>query len=893
MFELRYTGFWPTTAQWHRDGVPVDGATFGWACGTPMVTPDDDDAVYHCVITNAAGTVTSETATLHVTAATAPAITLQPVDRTVYVHEAASFRLEATGTPPLTYAWKKNGVAIPDMNFARAVIMIDDLADDGAGIQCVVSNGAGSATSDTVTLNVSMPPEPALTTVPGGGQPGGPAYSFHMGTYEITNADYCRFLNDAQAHPGETRGANAHVDTYGRVSFTPKHEYESELFKTTGGRIAYNRYTFVGERFSVWPGTEDHPVACVSWYGAAKYCNWLTIYHGRGEASRCYSEGPALDDWHPVGMTRAQWLAGFSNSRRLAWITDPTAKYGYRLPMIGTYTNPLQADPYGEFYKAAAWDGTANRTYGFGRDSLGSRDANYLDSGDPFEADGGSLENGGPASPVGFFNGTTWTRAAGGWIGGPATFTTNANNNYYGIHDLCGNVWEWANEGRESAGYYYGRIYGSGHCGSQLNCMANYYGRAWQLDDPDYNNGLRILTMVDTITSVPPMIISAEVTDANAGDLYEYTLFATGTPPPDFSVSGEPAWLSLDGGVLSGTPGLGDGGVTGTLTITATNLGGADEQSFAVTVTEAPVIGSLPPVTAYEGALYSYDIATVGYPAPTVSASGEPTWLGLVGNELSGTPGPGDVGLTGTITVTASNGIGSPATQQFAIDVSVPVAPSAPVVGGDASPTGDAAPTWTWGSGGGGAGYFRYGFAEDVWIEEDVTDTSHTPAPLGEGPHTLHVQERNAVAQWSTSGTYQILVDLTAPVVTVDLLLTEDRTPALGGTVDDAAATISVAVWGQTVAATNNGDGTWTLPDNALAALANSTYDVQVTATDPAGNAASDGTIDELVVDVPPRTGSGGGCAPGPGSGVPAALAAVAFAAFAARGRKGRRRSAR
>jgi hypothetical protein len=91
------------------------------------------------------------------------------------------------------------------------------------------------------------------------------------------------------------------------------------------------------------------------------------------------------------------------------------------------------------------------------------------------------------------------------------------------------------------------------------------------------------------------------------------------------------------------------------------------------------------------------------------------------------------------------------------------------------------------------------------------------------------------------------------PVVTVNALVTNDSTPALTGTVDDPTATISVTVGSQVgLAATNNGDGTWTLPDNTLAALANGTYNVVVTATDAALNVGTDATTNELTILVLP-----------------------------------------
>ena len=70
----------------------------------------------------------------------------------------------------------------------------------------------------------------------------------------------------------------------------------------------------------------------------------------------------------------------------------------------------------------------------------------------------------------------------------------------------------------------------------------------------------------------------------------------------------------------------------------------------------------------------------------------------------------------------------------------------------------------------------------------------------------------------STSITYTY--DTSAPTVTITTIpLTNDTTPALSGTVDDATATVVVTIGSTDYTAVNNGDGTWTLADNAVAAL--------------------------------------------------------------------------
>ena len=109
----------------------------------------------------------------------------------------------------------------------------------------------------------------------------------------------------------------------------------------------------------------------------------------------------------------------------------------------------------------------------------------------------------------------------------------------------------------------------------------------------------------------------------------------------------------------------------------------------------------------------------------------------------------------------------------------------------------------------------------------------------------------NLGAESSSSVTAQVqVIDTTAPVVTVNLLSTNDNTPGLAGTVDDNVATINVTVNGSSYAATNNGDGTWTLADNAITpALIDGVWEVAVTATDGVGNVGSDVTASELTVD--------------------------------------------
>jgi hypothetical protein len=100
-----------------------------------------------------------------------------------------------------------------------------------------------------------------------------------------------------------------------------------------------------------------------------------------------------------------------------------------------------------------------------------------------------------------------------------------------------------------------------------------------------------------------------------------------------------------------------------------------------------------------------------------------------------------------------------------------------------------------------------------------------------------------------------ITQDAVAPVVTVTALTTADSTPGLTGTVDDVTATLSLTVDGQTLTPTNNGNGSWTLADNLIAALDHGPYDVAISATDAQGNIGTDASSNELTVDLLPPSG--------------------------------------
>ncbi len=83
-----------------------------------------------------------------------PQITTQPAAARVRVGRTAKFQVVATGSPPLTYQWRKNGTNIPGAIKAKYVTPATTQTDNGSLFSVVVTNGVGSITSDSALLTV-------------------------------------------------------------------------------------------------------------------------------------------------------------------------------------------------------------------------------------------------------------------------------------------------------------------------------------------------------------------------------------------------------------------------------------------------------------------------------------------------------------------------------------------------------------------------------------------------------------------------------------------------------------------------------------------------------------------------------------------------------------------
>jgi hypothetical protein len=85
----------------------------------------------------------------------APYINTQPANQTVAAGQTATFSIVVAGTPPLTYQWQKNGADINGATASSYTTPVTTAADSGEMFRVVVSNAAGSVTSNSAALTVS------------------------------------------------------------------------------------------------------------------------------------------------------------------------------------------------------------------------------------------------------------------------------------------------------------------------------------------------------------------------------------------------------------------------------------------------------------------------------------------------------------------------------------------------------------------------------------------------------------------------------------------------------------------------------------------------------------------------------------------------------------------
>uniref|UniRef100_UPI00111D545E BapA/Bap/LapF family prefix-like domain-containing protein n=5 Tax=Acinetobacter baumannii TaxID=470 RepID=UPI00111D545E len=275
--------------------------------------------------------------------------------------------------------------------------------------------------------------------------------------------------------------------------------------------------------------------------------------------------------------------------------------------------------------------------------------------------------------------------------------------------------------------------------------------------------------------------------------------------------------------------------------VTSDNVINASEASGNVTITG--VLKNIPADAA--NTAVTVVINGVTYNATVDKAAG--TWTVSVPG--SGLVADADKTIDAKVTFTDAAGNSSSVndTQTYTLDTTAPNTPVIDPVNGTDPITGTAEPGSTV------TVTYPDGTTATVVAGPDGSWSVPNPGNLVDGD-TVTATATDPAGNTSLPGTGTVSADITAPVVALDDVLTNDSTPALTGTVNDPTATVVVNVDGVDYPAVNNGDGTWTLADNTLPALTDGPHTITVTATDAAGNVGNDTavvTIDTVAPNAP------------------------------------------
>jgi hypothetical protein len=156
LFTVLAVGGVPLGYQWRYEGADIPGATKPSLLLTNLVL--DQSGIYTVVVSNRIATATASAA-LYVLVR--PVVTLQPLSQTTVVGSSATFTIEATGTRPISFRWRKagatftNGLIITTPTSSSLTVTNAKLTD-AATYTAVITNLAGQALPSQLSSNAVL-----------------------------------------------------------------------------------------------------------------------------------------------------------------------------------------------------------------------------------------------------------------------------------------------------------------------------------------------------------------------------------------------------------------------------------------------------------------------------------------------------------------------------------------------------------------------------------------------------------------------------------------------------------------------------------------------------------------------------------------------------------------
>lgn len=140
----------PVTYQWRFNGANIQGATGANLVLTNAQLPQS--GAYDVVVADRIGSRTSAPAIINVLVR--PQIVLQPQGQMALVGDTVVLNVAATGTPPLSYRWRRDATTLPFGTNATLVLANVQLSD--AGSYSVLITNVASARTPAISLDAPL-----------------------------------------------------------------------------------------------------------------------------------------------------------------------------------------------------------------------------------------------------------------------------------------------------------------------------------------------------------------------------------------------------------------------------------------------------------------------------------------------------------------------------------------------------------------------------------------------------------------------------------------------------------------------------------------------------------------------------------------------------------------
>jgi large repetitive protein len=703
----------PAVSTIGESGTLPAGMTFtdnGNGTATLAGTPTGAGGTYSVSLTASNGISPNASQALTIQVNRAPVLTLNPTDQTVRSGTSVTFTAAASGVPAPAVQWQRStdgGASFVDIAGATSTSYTVTAAagDDGSQYRAVFSNVAGTAASSAAVLYVGTPPTftsannitfvvgrsgtfsvttsgvPSATIIESGSLPPGVTFTDNGdgtatlagtpaagsgGSYQLTltaangfspsaNQAFTLLVNQP---PAFTNPATATfvVGTAGSFTISTSGVPTVSVIGLSGTLPAGITFTDNGNGTATLSGTPTgtggaYPVTLVASNGVSPNASQaLTIQ---------VNQAPVVTT-NPVDQTVAPG-GSVSFTAAASGVPAPTVQWQRSTDGGASFTNIAGATSAVYTFTAAAGD-DGNKYRAVFTNSVGTATTTAATLGV------GSA----PA-----FTSADNTRFVVGTAGSFTITTTGVPAATLSRTGAAFPAWLTLTDNGDGTGALTGTPpAGSGGSYSFTLKAANGFGTAASQNFTLFVDQSPVITSADHATFTVGTAGSFAVT-TTAGFPTTTGLSKTGSLPAGvtFTDNGDGT------ATLAGTPAAGTGG-SYPITITATAAGGsaaAATQSFTLTVSSAPTITSADHATFSVGSAGSFTVTTAaGNPASTTLTKTGTLPAGVTftdnGNgtaTIAGTPNAGSGGVY-TLTITASNGVGTDATQAFTLTVNQP-----------------------------------------------------------------------------------------------------------------------------------------------------------------------------------------------------------------------------